>query len=73
MKKLEKRIPHIDLLESIAILFVIMYHSTIYSYDIIENGRRLNYILYFGRTILSACVPLFFLQMVIYYLIKNLT
>ena len=56
----KKRLSHVDLLESIAIFFVIMYHSTIYNFDITENESFMNYILYFGRTILSTCVPLFF-------------
>lgn len=56
----KKRFPHIDLLESIAIFFVILYHSTIYFFDITQDNSILNYLLYFGRTILSTCVPLFF-------------
>ena len=58
--KIKKRLLHIDLLESIAIFFVILYHSTIYNYDIIKNNSLFNYFLYFGRAILSTCVPLFF-------------
>ena len=56
----KNRLSHIDLLESIAIFFVILYHSTIYSFDITQNASALKYFLYFGRTILSTCVPLFF-------------
>ncbi len=55
-----KRISHIDLLESIAIFFVVIYHSTIYSFDILQGNTIINYCLYFGRTILSTCVPIFF-------------
>ncbi len=55
-----KRYSHIDLLETIAIFFVIMYHSTLYVFDITESGTMLNYARYFARTILSTCVPLFF-------------
>ena len=55
-----KRLSHIDLLESIAIFFVVTYHSTIYFYDILQDNSILNNLLYFGRTILSTCVPLFF-------------
>lgn len=59
MKK-NKRIYHIDLLESIAIFFVVIYHSPLYSCDILKDNSILNYLLYFGKTILSTCVPLFF-------------
>ena len=55
-----KRFSHIDLLESLAIFFVIIYHSAIYSYDILQDNSALNYFLYFVNTILSTCVPLFF-------------
>ena len=58
--EIKKRYSNIDLLESIAIFFVIIYHSTLYTFDITENETMINYILYFGRTILSTCVPLFF-------------
>ena len=57
---MKKRLSHIDLLESIAILFVIIYHGTIYSHDITQEATVSNYLLYFARTILSTCVPLFF-------------
>lgn len=56
----KKRLAHIDLLECIAILFVILYHSTLYFFDITKDAAVSNYLLYFGRTILSTCVPLFF-------------
>ena len=55
-----KRLSHIDLLESIAIFFVIMYHGTIYSFDVTKDNSIVNYLLYYCRTILSTCVPLFF-------------
>ena len=51
---------YIDLIESIAILFVIIYHSTTYSFSWMENSSALFYIRYYLRTILSTCVPLFF-------------
>ncbi len=60
MKAGKSRLSHIDLLESIAILFVIIYHSTTYTFDFVHNGSASTYLLYFGRTILSTCVPLFF-------------
>lgn len=56
----KKRFSHIDLLESIAIFFVVTYHSTLYSFDILQDNSIINYSLYFVRTILSTCVPLFF-------------
>ena len=55
-----KRINHIDLLETLAIFFVLIYHCTLYSFDFMENGSVLNYLRYFSRAILSTCVPLFF-------------
>lgn len=56
----KKRFFHIDLLESIAIFFVVIYHSTLYSFNFLQDNSILNYFLYFIRTILSTCVPLFF-------------
>lgn len=56
----KKRFSHIDWLESIAISFVVTYHSTLYTFDILQDNSILNNFLYFGRTILSTCVPLFF-------------
>ncbi len=54
------RLVHIDLLESVAIFFVISYHATQYSFDFLNNGSVVDYLLYFFRTILSTCVPIFF-------------
>lgn len=56
----KKRLTHIDIMESIAIFFVLTYHSTLYSFDFLNENTPLNYLLYFFRTILSTCVPLFF-------------
>ncbi len=56
----KQRLTYIDLLKSIAIFLVLMYHSTLYGYDFLAENSVLNYFLYFIRTILSACVPLFF-------------
>ena len=55
-----KRLTHIDLLESIAIFFVVFYHSAFYDYDITHNCSTEKYLLYFMRTILSTGVPIFF-------------
>lgn len=52
---------HIDLIESIAIFFVILYHSILYDYNIFQNNSIIIYVRYFFMTILSTCVPLFFL------------
>lgn len=54
------RLTYIDLLESIAIFFVLLYHSKLYSTDFLSNNSTINYISYFFTTILSTCVPLFF-------------
>lgn len=51
---------HIDLIKFVAMLMVIMYHSTIYQYNFIENEKISYYLIYFFRGILSTCVPLFF-------------
>lgn len=54
------RYAHIDLLKTIAIFFVIIYHGTFYDYDITNNRSLLTLCLYYGRTIFSICVPVFF-------------
>ena len=54
------RLAHIDLMECIAIFFVIAYHATAYSFDFLNNGSAADYSIYFFRTILSTCVPIFF-------------
>ncbi len=54
------RLYFIDWLESLAILFVLIYHCSIYTFDFQTDGTLMNYFLYFSRTILSTCVPLFF-------------
>lgn len=51
---------HIDLIEFLGMIFVLIFHSTTYSYSWIEDGSKLSYLRYFLRTILSTCVPLFF-------------
>lgn len=57
----KKRYDYIDLLEFIAIFFVIIYHATNYAYNFIDGtNSAILYIRYFFRTILSTCVPLFF-------------
>lgn len=56
----KKRFSHIDIIEVIAVFFVLLYHCTLFSYDFLEESTPSHYILYFSRTILSTCVPLFF-------------
>ena len=51
---------HLDFLKFIAMFFVVVYHSTIYQYDIINDAGVISYASYLFRTLLSACVPLFF-------------
>lgn len=54
------RLPYIDLLESIAIFFVVAYHATAYDFNFLQTGALSDYCEYFFRTIFSTCVPLFF-------------
>ena len=56
----KKRFSHIDIIETIAICFVILYHGTLISYNFLKESTLTHYVLYFSRTILSTCVPLFF-------------
>lgn len=56
----KKRLTFIDLLEVIATLFVLLYHSSLYSCDFLSDASLGRYFLYYSRTILSTCVPLFF-------------
>lgn len=60
-----KRFSHIDLIETIAIIFVVFVHSPLYKWDFLDAGKNNSYIIlyysrYFIRTIFSTCVPLFF-------------
>ena len=56
----KKRFAHIDLLKCIAMYLVLMFHGTLYP-NVVFPDMPLNMLLrYFSRTILSACVPLFF-------------
>ena len=57
----KQRIPHLDLLESIAIFLVLIYHGTLYDWDILQGGNAACWIRYFLRTIISASIPIFFL------------
>lgn len=57
---MSKRLPYIDVMESIAILFVVTYHADIASYDILNAASAETFFTYIIRAILSTCVPLFF-------------
>lgn len=59
--KENKRFYAIDFLESIAIFFVVLYHSTLFDSNFLNNSSFLLYFRYFLRSFLSTCVPLFFL------------
>ena len=56
-----ERFWHIDLIECIGLLFVVIYHSTSYVFSPLGDGETFENIRYLLRTILSTCVPLFFL------------
>ena len=58
--KPSERWGHIDLLETLGIFFVLLYHSTTYEYSFLADAVLICYLRYFLRTILSTCVPLFF-------------
>ena len=55
-----KRYFHIDLIEVIAIFFVIVYHGSFYSFDFTVDSSVFTYFSYLFRALLSTCVPLFF-------------
>lgn len=56
-----QRIIWIDVIKTIAMFFVILYHGELYSYNIQAEGANwIHYLRYFLRTFLSTCVPLFF-------------
>ena len=63
--EVNKRFFHIDMLEALAIFFVVFYHNTTYKYNFLDMTNPFGisyiyYIRYFVRTIISTCVPLFF-------------
>lgn len=60
MGKISRRDHGIDLLETLAIFFVLAYHCSFYDFNFIGNKLPIYYFRYFFRTILSTCVPLFF-------------
>lgn len=59
-EQIRNRFDFIDLLEFIAMYFVVFYHTTYYSYNFMESPETGRYVAYAGRSLLSTCVPLFF-------------
>lgn len=60
IKNDKTRFEHIDLLKTIAIFFVVVFHGSLYSVDLFSDKTVSNRILYYFNTILSTGVPLFF-------------
>ena len=54
------RLNHIDLLKCLAIYMVLVYHGTLYNNIVYQNMPVTELLRYFSRSVLSACVPLFF-------------
>lgn len=57
---IKKRYYHIDIIETIAMIFVIIYHATMYPKYFISDTNITSYVGYYISAILSTCVPLFF-------------
>lgn len=51
---------YIDLIEALGIFFVVLYHSTTYPFNWMDESNPLYFLRYYVRTILSTGVPLFF-------------
>lgn len=56
----KKRFEFIDVIEVLAIVFVVTYHSRIFSWNILYEANAEEYINYMLQAILSVGVPLFF-------------
>ena len=54
------RFLHIDLLESIAIFLVVLFHSTLFTVDLSAADSLPAYFVYYFESIMSVMVPLFF-------------
>ncbi|MBR3768338.1 MAG: acyltransferase family protein [Clostridia bacterium] len=54
------RYDNIDLIEFLAMLFVMIYHTTTVQWNILADASVWTYINYIVRPILATCVPLFF-------------
>lgn len=59
MKEQKKRIAHIDLMESLAMLFVVAYHLSNLNYKPLEAFSVESAVNYYLRCIFVCCVPLF--------------
>ena len=55
-----KRFVYIDYLEAFAIVFVLLYHCTTYSFDFLASASPVSYLRYLFRAVLAVCAPLFF-------------
>lgn len=55
-----QRYDNIDLMECLAMLFVVVYHSTTGKYTLDSLSAGASYVTYLLRSALSTCVPLFF-------------
>jgi surface polysaccharide O-acyltransferase-like enzyme len=56
----KKRYDFLDILKTIGIYFVVMYHYNNLTADILVNNNFVNYFHYFIKSIFSTCVPIFF-------------
>lgn len=70
MKSEEKRFAYIDLRETVALIFVVAYHSTIFPYNILYSIGKKDYICYILRTFFPVAFPYSFLQMAFCYLVR---
>lgn len=55
-----RRFAYIDLIEALAISFVIIYHVGMYPKNILSDSSLLAYFNYWLTGLLSVCVPVFF-------------
>lgn len=61
IKVIKKKHYGISLIKVIAIIMVVAYHTNILNCDILNNKNIIVYIKYTVKSLLSCCVPLFFL------------
>lgn len=59
-RSISQRHHNIDLLECIAIFFVVILHSNLDNWDWMKCPSTLTYLRYYIRTLLAVCVPIFF-------------
>lgn len=55
-----QRFSHVDLLESLAIFLVLVYHSTLYDWDILNRSSAVIWVNYFLRSIIPSSISIFF-------------